>query len=316
VTGVRRALAGAALLGAGAVAYGAGVEVRSYRLRRVTVPVLPPGTTPLRVLHLSDLHITPRQRHVRAWVDGLAALRPDLVVSTGDHLAHVEAVPAALAAYDRLLDIPGVFVFGSNDYYAPKPKNPTWYLRPDDGVRTHGPELPWADLRDAFRERGWLDLTNASARLDVAGVRLAFRGVDDPHLFRDDYTAVREHAGGTVGTRPAEEGAALGIGVTHSPEPRVLDAMAMDGLGLLLAGHTHGGQLCVPGFGALVTNCGLPRAQAKGLSRWGPSYLHVSAGLGTSPYARIRFACPPEATLLTLVARGAPDPAEAARGLG
>jgi uncharacterized protein len=89
----------------------------------------------------------------------------------------------------------------------------------------------------------------------------------------------------------------------------VLDPMVRDGLGLLLAGHTHGGQVCVPGFGALVTNCDLPRRQAKGLSRWvvdgRSAWLHVSAGVGTSPYAPIRFACFPEATLLTLVARPA-----------
>ena len=76
--------------------------------------------------------------------------------------------------------------------------------------------------------------------------------------------------------------------------------MTADGFPLILAGHTHGGQLCVPGFGALVTNCDLPRRQAKGLStRCTPGdarALHVSAGLGTSPYAPVRFACPPEAT--------------------
>ena len=74
--------------------------------------------------------------------------------------------------------------------------------------------------------------------------------------------------------------------------------MAADGFDLLLAGHTHGGQVCVPGFGALVTNCGLPRSMAKGLHRWPGSdaWLHVSAGLGTHPTAPVRFACRPEAT--------------------
>ena len=91
--------------------------------------------------------------------------------------------------------------------------------------------------------------------------------------------------------------------MTHAPYLRVLDAMAADGADLVLAGHTHGGQLCVPGVGALVTNCDLPRKQAKGLSAHDGSVLHVSAGLGTSPYAPVRFACRPEATLLTLTAR-------------
>ena len=75
----------------------------------------------------------------------------------------------------------------------------------------------------------------------------------------------------------------------------------------MLAGHTHGGQVAVPFVGALVTNCDLPLRYAKGLHRWrhdrAETWLHVSAGLGTSPYAPIRFACPPEATLMTLVAK-------------
>ena len=98
---------------------------------------------------------------------------------------------------------------------------------------------------------------------------------------------------------------AVRLGLTHSPEPRVLDAMAADGFDLLLAGHTHGGQVGVPGVGALVTNCGLDRRMARGLHRWPDStaWLHVSAGLGTHPTAPVRFACRPEATLLTLVPR-------------
>ena len=80
--------------------------------------------------------------------------------------------------------------------------------------------------------------------------------------------------------------------------------MAADGVPLVFAGHTHGGQVCVPGWGALTTNCDLPVEEAKGLSRHraakGSTWLHVSAGLGSSPFAPYRFACPPEVTLLTL----------------
>ena len=113
------------------------------------------------------------------------------------------------------------------------------------------------------------------------------------------------------------------LGLTHSPEPRVLDRFAADGYDLVMAGHTHGGQLRVPGVGALVTNCGLDRSRARGVSRWGAHmWLHVSAGLGTSPFAPMRFACPPEASLLTLVARpalpsnGKVTPASAAADVG
>ncbi|MGN6246440.1 MAG: metallophosphoesterase [Motilibacteraceae bacterium] len=277
---------------AAGLGYAAGVEVRSFRLRRATVPVLAPGQRPLRVLHLSDLHLVPDQRRKRAWVRSLAALEPDLVVDTGDNLAHREAVPAVLDALGPLLERPGAFVMGSNDYYAPVRKNPARYLLPDDGRRSHGGYLPFEDLRDALLSAGWVDLDNARARLKVDHREIDLVGTDDAHLHRDRYEPA-----------PADAGADLRLGVTHAPYRRVLDAMSADGYELILAGHTHGGQLRVPGVGALVTNCDLPRGQARGVSRWGSSWLHVSAGLGTSPYAPVRFACPPEATLLTLVAR-------------
>ncbi|WP_129667100.1 metallophosphoesterase [Phytoactinopolyspora endophytica] len=285
-------------LAVGGLAYAAGYEVRSFRLRRFDVPVLPPGSRPIRILHLSDLHLTPRQERKIEWVRSLATLAPDLVVNTGDNIAHRDAVPAVLDAYEPLLSIPGVFVFGSNDYYGPQPKNPASYLLPTKGAaRVHAPDLPWGELRDGMADAGWLDLTNTHGKMTVDGRSLAFVGVDDPHLGRDRYPS-----------GPADRDADLAIGVAHAPYLRVLDAMTADGYRLILAGHTHGGQLCIPGYGALVTNCDLDTERVKGVSRHpadgGPdaAWLHVSAGLGTSPYAPVRFACPPEATLLTLTA--------------
>ena len=294
----------AALGGAATLGYAAGVEVRWFALRRVTVPVLPPGHESLRVLHVSDLHLTPAQGRKRNWVRGLADLEPDLVVNTGDNLSHRDAAPAVLDAFDGLLEVPGVFVFGSNDYFAPSLRNPLRYLLPDDGQRnTHTPRLPYGDLRDGFRRRGWVDLTNRRDTLTVKGTTFAFAGVDDPHLEYDDLAAV---AG------PADPTADVRMGVTHAPYLRVLDQYAADGYETVLAGHTHGGQVCLPGRGALVTNCDLDSGRAKGLHHHpadaspdapGSSWLHVSAGLGTSPFAPVRFCCRPEATLLTLTAR-------------
>ena len=106
---------------------------------------------------------------------------------------------------------------------------------------------------------------------------------------------------------PPSDGVDLSLGVTHAPYRRILDAMTADGVELILAGHTHGGQVCVPGHGALTTNCDLPTDRVKGLSEHRleghHAWLHVSAGIGTSPFAPYRFACPPEVTVLTLVAR-------------
>ena len=298
--------AGAAAAGA-AAAYATWVEPRWFALRRVDVPCLPTGTRPLRVLHFSDLHLVPRQHRKRDWVGGLAALAPDLVVHTGDHLAAQDAVPAVLETYGRLLDVPGVFVLGSNDYFAPVRKNPLRYVNDSHkkGEDLSPVLLPTQDLVSGLQARGWIDLTHRRVELDVSGVRLELIGVDDPHLELDRYASV---------SGAASPSAALTIGVTHAPYQRVLDAMSADGARLLLAGHTHGGQLQVPGYGALVTNCDLDTGRVAGLSRWWPgagdapssaapadaSWLHVSAGLGGNPYTPFRFSCRPEATLLTL----------------
>ncbi|NIH78068.1 metallophosphoesterase [Amycolatopsis viridis] len=296
----KRLAAGTVALGAAAIGYASGIERRHFVLREAELPVLAPGAQSMRVLHISDLHMLPGQHTKQRWVAALDRLDPDLVVNTGDNLAHPKAVPAVLRALGPLLERPGLFVFGSNDYYAPKPKNPARYLMPrGKKKRIHGTKLPWRDLRAAFLEHGWHDLTHVRRTLTVAGQTVFAAGLDDPHLHRDRY---REIAG------PADT-ATLRLGVTHSPEPRILDPFAADGYDLVLAGHTHGGQLRIPGIGALVTNCELDRSRARGASRWGAHmWLHVSAGLGTSPYAPARFACPPEATLLTLVERRQTSP--------
>lgn len=295
-------------LGIGAVggiglAYAAGIEVRNFTVRHVTIPVLPPGQAPLRILHISDLHLTPRQGLKLRWIASLARWRPQLVINTGDNIAHPDAVAPLLEAFGALLEVPGAFVFGSNDYFSPSLRNPIKYLLPDDGLRyTDTDQLPWPTLRDAFVSRGWTNLTNTRATIRVDDRRIALVGVDDPHLYYDDLAAV---AG------PADPAADLRIGVTHAPYLRVLDQFSQDGYELLFAGHTHGGQLRLPGIGALVTNCDLEPARARGLSRHpavapagtpGTSWLHVSAGAGTSPYAPVRFCCRPEASLVTLTA--------------
>ena len=291
-------------MGVAGLGYAAGVEARAYVLRRVDLPILPPGRDPLRVLHLSDLHMTPGQTKKQAWVRQLGRLEPDLVVNTGDNLAHLGSVPVVMDALGDLLDVPGVFVHGSNDYFAPSARNPVKYLLPDDGKRnTHTARLPWRELRDGFVARGWRDLNNQRDGLSVLGTTFSFAGVDDPHLRYDDLGAV---AGA------ADRAADVRIGVTHAPYLRVLDAFARDGYDAIFAGHTHGGQLCLPFKGALVTNCDLDTGRAKGLHRHpafappgrpGSTWMHVSAGLGTSPYVPMRFCCRPEATLLTLVPR-------------
>jgi predicted MPP superfamily phosphohydrolase len=297
---IGRLAAAAGIAAAGCFAYGVYVERQAFTLRRVTAPVLPAGQRPMKVLHISDLHLTTDRRNLVRWVDSLAALQPDLVVTTGDNMSQAEAMPLVYDAYARLFAVPGVFVFGSNDYFAPTPVNPLRYL---GLARTRKPErapLPHRELRAGLVERGWHDVEHRRVELCVDGRLVELRGTKDAHLELDRYDEV---AG------PPDPAAVLSIGVTHAPYLRLLDAMTADRLDLVIAGHTHGGQVCVPFYGALTTNCDLDAKRVKGLSShtFGgrTSALHVSAGLGTSPYAPYRFACRPEATLITLVARTA-----------
>jgi predicted MPP superfamily phosphohydrolase len=154
------------------IGYASLIERNAFVVREVTMPVLSPGSSPLKVLHISDIHMRPKQRRKQAWLRELASLEPDLVVNTGDNLAHPKAVPAVVQSLSDLLSLPGVFVFGSNDYFGPRVKNPANYLT-NPGHRVHGAPLPWQDLRAAFTERGWLDLTHTKRELEVAGMALS-----------------------------------------------------------------------------------------------------------------------------------------------
>lgn len=295
VRATRAALPAAAALGAlGAWPF---VEPHLPVLRHATVPVLEPGAEPVRVLHLSDLHLLPRSRRRARWVRGLARLVPDLVVSTGDHWSSEHAADLVVDSLASLTSrgAVGVFVPGNNDYFSPQRPSPLEYLQGGSRVEHRREDLPWAALAGRLRDAGWLDLTQRREALSLAGAALLLTGTDDAHLRRDRYDEL---------TGPVPDGT-LGIGVVHTPARRLLRAFGKDGYRLVLAGHTHGGQLRVPLAGPLVTNCDLPRDRARGLTLGsgddGSTWLHVSAGLGTSPYLPVRVACRPEATLLELV---------------
>lgn len=280
-------------LGVGTLGYSL-VEAQAFTTRHAEIPVLPRGSSDLRVLHLSDLHITPAQTRKINWVRNLGQLNPDLVVVTGDFLAHRLAVPAVIEALSPVLEKPGLFVLGSNDYFGPVIKSPLMYFDKDRKITVDGEILPTQDLVDELTKYGWLDLNNKQERLQINGIKIHARGTDDPHINKDRYDLV-------AGNFDQDS---FKLGVTHAPYTRVLNQFANDGAELMLAGHTHGGQICIPFYGALVTNCDLPVEQAKGLSKFDAGSkripLHVSAGVGTSPYTPIRLACRPEATLLTL----------------
>lgn len=266
----------------------------SFRIREVSLPILPVNSGELRVLHFSDIHLAPFQRSSIKFIKSWASFEPDLVISTGDHISSPRSIPILEDALGDLLKIPGYFVFGSNDYFGPKLKNPIRYLFTDQGVRIHGKKLPWTQIEYALSKRGWVNLINKRIQTTINGISLELRGTDDAHLERDDYSQVE-------GMRADVD---VSIGVIHAPYRRLIQAMKRDYLDLIFAGHTHGGQIRMPwvdGTKSLTTNSDLANWRSRGLTRQGSEpWLHVSAGMGHNPWTPIRLFSPREITLLRI----------------
>ena len=299
------ALGAVGAAGAAAAVWGIGIERYLFTVREATASALPEGAAPLRILHISDAHMAPWQHRKQDWLASLAQLQPDLIVNTGDNLGHRDGLTGIRRAFEPFAGIPGVFVHGSNDVSEPSPRNPLKYFTGPSKSTAEPARLDTAAMDAYFTdELGWTDLNNTAARLTVAGLDVDLVGVDDPHRRWDRLDALPD-ALDALGARSSTTPV---LGVAHAPYQRVLNGFIDLGVDAILAGHTHGGQVCLPGFGALVANCDIPLKQAKGLSMWqhdGRTVpLNVSAGCGHSIYAPVRFACRPEATLLTLTARG------------
>lgn len=293
-------------VGVGAATWGVGIERYLFTVREHDVRILPPGAAPVRVLHLSDAHMAPWQHRKQNWMASLAdTWQPDVVVNTGDNMGHERGLQGLRVALDPLRGIPGVFVHGSNDHAAPSPRNPLLYFTGPSKVK-HTSEPLDTEALDGYLagELGWLDLNNRAASIGLPGMRIDAFGVSDAHRRWDDLGVLP----GLIEDLTADVApAAVTFGVTHAPYRRVLDAFTHLGADMIFAGHTHGGQVRVPGWGALVANCDIPLSQARGLSEWTRSGrtvpLNVSAGLGHSIYAPVRFACRPEVSLITLLPR-------------
>jgi uncharacterized protein len=279
--------------GLACLAYASLVERNWFALRTHRVPCLPPGSKPVRVLHISDLHFRKGQRRKRAFLARCARTNPDLVVGTGDFLGGEDAVDATVEAMTQIPPGAGaLYVLGSNDYYGSTPSNPLkYFIGPSNRKKPKGKLNPWRDLVAGLESRGWRLINNTATGIVLDGLgAVDVVGLDDPHLRRDDLTVASQR-----------NGDGFRLAVVHSPD--AAPALAALGYDLIVCGHTHGGQVRVPGIGALVTNSTLPRSMARGVHRMNGAWLHVSAGMGTNPYTPIRFACRPEACVLELVAR-------------
>ena len=286
-------LAGLAAGGA-ALAWGS-IERTLPTLRRYDVPI-ERNVPEVTILQIADLHLFAGQEFLLRFLSDVASSeRFDMIVSTGDNFGSSAGLDMVMDAYRPFLSYPGAFVLGSNDYYSPIPKRWSRYLsRSKPHPARVVPDLTYIPMVRQLRAAGWVDLSNACGTLSLPGATVSLLGTDDAHINRDRLVA------------PAsswEVPGTLRLGITHAPYTRVVSALTRAGSDLILAGHTHGGQIGIPGVGAIITNCDIARRYAKGLNRWetpdgSSSWLHVSAGLGTSPYAKVRIATRPEASLI------------------
>jgi predicted MPP superfamily phosphohydrolase len=280
----------AGVIGAAAATalYAVFVERRWYRLVRYRLDILPADVSGgIDVLHLSDLHMLRGDGRLRRFLASLPTA--DVTLITGDIVGDPGSVEYVVAA---LRDVRGrrlsLFVLGSNDLYAPRPANYLRYFLPARRrKRRFGRRGRAADLVRLLEADGWLHLKNRREEWALDGTHVEVVGLDDSHIHRSDPRVAR---------RASPE--ALGVAVIHSPDPAP-ELLAL-GYDLVVAGHTHGGQVRLPFVGALVTNCSLPARMASGLFRVGKGFLHISPGLGTSKYAPFRLLCRPEAALLEL----------------
>lgn len=236
----------------------------------VAVPGLLAAFEGCTLLHLTDLHLRAGSRWPERLLALIAETRPDIICLTGDYitrnvsLSELHALLAAIAE-----TAPAFAVFGNADYRE---------------------QLLTTAQRDALT-RIVPFLRNAARPLERDGQQLWFAGVEDPHDGFADLPAA-------LADVPPDAPVIL---LAHSPE---IIAGALDPrIRLILSGHTHGGQICLPGGGAPYTNMRLPRRYVAGRHQLDGATLYVSRGIGSTRMP-IRFNCLPEATVFTLTANG------------
>lgn len=289
-------LTAGAAAAAGGLLWAYAVERRWYVLRHVTVPALRPGASgPLRILQVSDLHQLPGQEHRLAFLRGCLTAGPDLVVATGDLLESDDSISEVVGALgEAVRNRVGIAVLGTHDYWGAVAKNPAEYLFAPHR-RRYGRRLDTTRLVDGLEAHGYEVVENHRTTVKTPAGVVDVAGLGDPHANLDRPQL--------VDWSPARDDVALRLGLVHAPYRRAVSLLAAQGYDLILSGHTHGGQLRLPFAGALVNNTDLPLRQSRGLSRIDDrAWLHVSAGLGHSRFAPVRFSCRPEASIIDVVA--------------
>lgn len=199
---VARTALGIGLCGVAGLGWGL-LENRAFTLRYRSLMLPPqeneenesgrPSSSSLKILHLSDIHLLPNDTSKIDYIRSLAETEPDFLVITGDSLSSADSLDSLMRALEPFVGIPGAFVYGSNDYYSPIPKNPFAYLLPIEAKNLEREmDLPWEEMSQRFEESGWVNLNNRRATMNVGEWVIDLVGMDDPHINRAHMPAVRD----------------------------------------------------------------------------------------------------------------------------
>lgn len=236
------------------------------RANDVVIPGLPAAFDGFRLLQLSDIHLDMEHEISHVLAERVRETEYDLCVITGDFRARTygefEPVVDAMAGLRMHIDRPVYAILGNHDFIEMVP------------------DLEALEMRV---------LLNESVMIERQGAAIHLAGIDDPHYYRADNL---EKAADAI------PGDAVSILLAHSPE--IYRHAAYAGFDLMLCGHTHGGQICLPGGVAFTYNAKCPRALGKGAWRWESLQGYTSTGSGTC-VVPVRYNCPPEITLHRLV---------------
>jgi predicted MPP superfamily phosphohydrolase len=259
-------LFGVAVLGLICILYGRFVEPYWLSVTRVSIasPKIPRGLR-LKIAHFSDVHSDPQARLEERLPVVVAAEDPDVIVFTGDSVNSPEGLPVFKGLLQKLSEIAPTFV-----------------------VKGNWDTTYWKGL-DLYDGTGAVELNGAGRVLEFRGVKLGLAGLGSGN----EKSLTRALAG-----LPAD---AFSVLLYHHPD-LILEAAAKN-VDLYCAGHTHGGQVALPGYGALVTFSKFGKQYEAGLYREGKTSLYVNRGLGMEGgYApRVRFWARPELTIIDVV---------------
>ena len=282
------------LTGLGAFIYATMIETRQFRLETVDITTGSGGRKKsdnghaprkqLKILHLSDLHLHGDDDEKAAFLREVTDDDYDIVVLTGDIFEKYSGIKYAGSLLSRQPRIGAFAVLGNHDYYDYSMFNKTFgrFVR----RFRNGAKRDVRPMVTALQEVGYTVFQNQA--LALPNDELFVVGIDWPSISEERLQEL-------IAAAPADH---FRLCLFHLPAN--LPYMERAGFHLAVGGHTHGGQIRIPGFGPLVTDSELGRHEASGLIWRGKTAFHVSRGLGADPRSNIRFFCPPAVTVLNV----------------